>query len=98
MLAHPHDALKTAYALILSGGPALYLLGSAVYKKVVYGVMPASHIVGVAVLLVLIPVAPFVDLLTMGWLTTIVMLAVGFWEGRRVRQRREVGKPAAMTH
>lgn len=89
VLAHPHDGLKTAYALTLSGGPAIYLLGSAVYKKVVYGVLPASHIVGVAALLTLIPVAPSVDLLTMSWLTTIVMLATGFWEGRLVRKRRE---------
>lgn len=95
VLAHPHDALKTAYALTLSGGPALYLLGSAVYKKVVYGVVPVSHIAGVAALLALIPVAPFMDLLTMGWLTTIIMLATGFWEGRLVRKRREAAKPHA---
>ncbi|MCZ7935263.1 low temperature requirement protein A [Agrobacterium leguminum] len=93
VLAHPHDGLKTAYALILSGGPALYLLGSAIYKKVVYGVLPVSHIIGVVVLLALIAVAQNTDLLTMGWLTTIIMLAAGFWEGRLVRRRRETGKP-----
>lgn len=98
VLAHPHDELKTAYALTLSGGPALYLLGSAVYKKVVYGVVPVSHIAGVVALLALIPVAPFVDLLTMGWLTTIVMLAAGFWEGRLARKRREAAKPHMVTH
>lgn len=92
VLAHPHDGLKSAYALILSGGPAIYLLGSVVYKKVVYGVLPVSHIAGVVALLALLSVAPFVDLLTMGWLTTIVMLAAGFWEGRLVRMRREAGK------
>jgi low temperature requirement protein LtrA len=95
VLAHPHDGLKTAYALILSGGPVLYLLGSAIYKKVVYGVLPVSHIIGVVVLLALIAVAQNTDLLTMGWLTTIVMLAAGFWEGRLVRRRRETGKPEA---
>ncbi|OBZ92048.1 membrane protein [Pararhizobium polonicum] len=93
VLAHPHDGLKVAYALTLSGGPAIYLLGSAVYKKVVYGVLPASHMAGVVALLALMPVAPSVDLLTMGWLTTVIMLAAGFWEGRRVRKRRESGKP-----
>jgi low temperature requirement protein LtrA len=87
VLAHPHDGLKTAYALTLSGGPAIYLLGSAVYKKVVYGVLPGSHIAGVAALLALIPLATTLDLLTMGWLTTIVMLAAGFWEGQFVRKR-----------
>jgi low temperature requirement protein LtrA len=98
VLAHPHDGLKTAYALTLSGGPAIYLLGSAVYKKVVYGVLPASHVAGVVALLALIPVAPTFDLLTMGWLTTIVMLAAGFWEGRLVRKRRQEGKPQLVAH
>lgn len=88
VLAHPHDPLKTAYVLILVAGPTIYLLGSAVYKKAVYGVVPASHMAGVAALLLLIPVAYAVDLLAMGWLTTIVMLAVGFWEGRILRKRR----------
>ncbi|MCZ0735178.1 low temperature requirement protein A [Phreatobacter sp. AB_2022a] len=88
VLAHPHDPVKTAYALILSAGPAIYLLGSAIYKKVVYGVVPASHMAGVAALLILIPIALTLDLLAVGWLTTIVMLAVGYWEGRILRQRR----------
>ena len=88
VLAHPHDAVKTSYALVLSAGPAIYLLGSAIYKKVVYGVVPASHILGVVVLLALVPLASQVDLLTIGWATTIVMLAVSFWEGRLLRKRR----------
>lgn len=88
VLAHPHDAVKTSYALVLSAGPAIYLLGSAIYKKVVYGVVPASHIAGVAALAALVPLASQVDLLAIGWLTTIVMLAVSFWEGRLLRKRR----------
>lgn len=64
----------------------------------VYGVLPVSHMAGIAALLILIPIAPRVDLLTMGWLTTIVMLAVGFWEGRLVHQRRDLAKRRASTH
>ncbi|MCK9915963.1 low temperature requirement protein A [Microbacteriaceae bacterium K1510] len=90
VLSHPHDPLKTAYALVLSGGPAIYLLGSAIYKKVVYGVVPASHVAGVAALLLSIPVAYAVDLLIMGWLTTVIMLAVGLWETCLMRKRRSV--------
>lgn len=88
VLAHPHDAVKTSYALVLSAGPAIYLLGSAIYKKVVYGVVPTSHIAGVAVLAALVPLASQMDLLTIGWSTTIFMLAVSFWEGRLLRKRR----------
>ena len=87
-LAHPHDKPKLAYALILCLGPAIYLIGSAIYKKVVYGTVPLSHAVGVVVLAGLIPVAFTVDLLTMGWLTTIVMLAVGIWDARSKRRRQ----------
>ncbi|RDJ19759.1 low temperature requirement protein A [Bosea caraganae] len=98
VLAHPHDPLKTAYALILSAGPVVYLLGSAVYKRIVYGVVPASHVAGVVALLLLIPVAFTVDLLTMGWLTTIVMLAVGSWEARLLRRRLLSDAPAPTVH
>ncbi len=98
VLAHPHDPLKTPYALILSAGPAIYLLGSAVYKKAVYGVVPTSHSAGVVALLLLIPVASAVDLLAMGWLTTAIMLAVGLWEGRMLRKRRLSGDPRQAAH
>jgi low temperature requirement protein LtrA len=88
VLAHPHAALTTPQVLVLVTGPAIYLAGSAVYKKVVYGRAPASHLAGGAALLALIPVGYAGDLLLMGWLTTAVMLAVGVWEGRAVRRRR----------
>ncbi|MBN8919427.1 MAG: low temperature requirement protein A [Rhizobiales bacterium] len=98
VLAHPHDGLSTAQALVLCGGPAIYLLGSAMYKKVVYGELPVSHIAGVAALVALIPVGAAVDLLAMGWLTTIVMLAAGFWEGRLVRRRRATRAALPSAH
>lgn len=82
VMAHPHDGVKLAYALILSAGPIIYLVGSAIYKHVVYGCVPVSHIAGAAVLAVLIPIVLHVDLLTAGWLTSIVMLVIGFRESR----------------
>ncbi|HEY0200526.1 MAG TPA: low temperature requirement protein A, partial [Burkholderiaceae bacterium] len=78
VLAHPHGALGTAYVAVLVAGPAIYLLGSAIYKKVVYGAVPMPHAVGVLALAALVPVGYMVDLLAMGWLTTIVLLAVAF--------------------
>ena len=94
VLGHPHDAVKANYAFVLSAGPAIYLLGSAVYKKVVYGVVPISHIMGVIALAILVPLAHFVNMLAMGWLTTFVMLAVGFGEGRMLRRRRHLVRGA----
>ncbi|WP_313245375.1 low temperature requirement protein A [Stenotrophomonas rhizophila] len=88
VLAHPHARPGLAQTAILLAGPAIYLLGSAIYKRVVYGVVPASHLAGVLMLLALVPVAWVVDLLVMGWLTTLVVLVVSFWEGRLLRERR----------
>lgn len=86
VMAHPHAGLQTTQVLTLVGGPALYLLGSAVYKHVVYGCIPLSHIVGVLLLLALVPVGYGSNLLAMGWLTTAVLLATGLWEMRTHRQ------------
>ena len=86
VLAHPRSAMTTAQVLALVGGPAVYLLGSAVYKRVVYGGIPLSHIVGALALLTLVPIGYSTQLLVMGWLTTGVLLAVGLWETRAHRQ------------
>ena len=71
------------FLAVLIGGPAVYLLGSAIYKKVVYGRIAASHVVGAIALLALVPISARADLLTLGWLTTVVLLAVGWWDLRR---------------
>jgi low temperature requirement protein LtrA len=88
VLAHPYQTLSIAYAITLSAGPALYLLGSALYKKVVYDSIPISHIAGVVALAALVPVALVTDLLVMGWLTTIVMVVVSQWEDTAHRRRQ----------
>ena len=94
VMAHPYSTLTTAQVLTLVGGPAVYLLGSAFYKQVVYGCVPMSHIVGAVALLALIPLGFFTNLLVMGWLTTAVLLAVSFREVK-VRRQPRLGHAAA---
>lgn len=94
VIAHPHDLPNTAYALILSCGPAIYLLGCAFYKKVVHGGLPASHIIGVVALLILVPVATGVDLLTVGWITTAIMLLVSLWESLSAQRKKSIAGPS----
>ncbi|MBN9426204.1 MAG: low temperature requirement protein A [Burkholderiales bacterium] len=86
VLAHPHAGVETAQLLALLGGPAVYLLGSALYKYAVYGCVPASHVAGALALLALMPVGQATSMLAMGWLTTLVLLIVGIWEARVRRQ------------
>jgi len=98
VMAHPHEALGTAQVIVLVAGPAIYLLGSAIYKKVVYGSIPGSHLAGAAALLVLVPVGYAATLLIMGWLTTAVLSAVGLWETRLLRQRRARQPAPPLAH
>lgn len=88
VLAHPHDRLQTAQVLTLVLGPVAYLLGSTVYKRVVYGSFPLSHVAGAAAMLALVPVGYAVNLLAMGWLTTGILLGVVICEAKVARSPR----------
>ena len=89
VIAHPDGRMTVAAAATLIGGPALYLFGSGLYKRVVYGIWPSSHLGGLVVLALMAPFAFTTDLLMIGALTTLVMLAVGFWESRILRPSPE---------
>ena len=93
-IAHPDRHAGTPEAAVLVGGPAIYLLGGAFYKKVVYGCWPPSHLGGLAALAGLVPFALSTDLLMVGGLATVVMLGVGLWESRILRGRPSVGADA----
>jgi len=97
VLSHPHGRPNLAQATVLLMGPAIYLGGSALYKRIVYGRAPGSHLVGVVVLALLAGVAPFVDLLMMGWATTAVVLVIGVQDMRQAR-RREALRGHASEH
>ena len=86
ILSHPHESASIKYLAVLIGGPAVYLLGSAIYKKVVYGHIAASHVLGAVALFALLPLSGHADLLTLGWLTTVVLLAVSWWDLRRPKR------------
>lgn len=84
-MLHPagHASLPRILAMVI--GPAIYLLGSAAYKLVVHGRVPGSHIVGVIALALIALFGLRADLLTLSWLTTSVLLSIGFWESWKVR-------------
>jgi low temperature requirement protein LtrA len=98
VMAHPDMRLPTSYVVTLIAGPMIYLIGSILYKRVVYQVIPKSHLAGLLVLLALVPVAYATDLLLMGWLTTAVLLGVGVIEARVVRRYRARNPAPPMEH
>ena len=86
VMDHPGAAVTPVYATVLVAGPLIYLLGSALYKRIVYGRAPYSHLVGAVALVVLGVVLPHTHLLAAGWLTSAVLLAVGLMDTQLKRR------------
>ena len=87
-MEHPAGHATLPQMLVIAIGPIIYLLGSAIYKRVVYGRVPLSHLAGIAALALAAPIGMRVDLLTMGWITTAILLGVGLWETASRRSTR----------
>ena len=88
-LAHPGHASNAGIAAIL-GGPALYLLGHALFKWATNArpVPPLSHLVGLLLLAALAPFA-FAHLfsaLALAATTTAVLVLVAAWESLALRR------------
>lgn len=88
VIAHGDHHVELKYLLVLLGGPAVYLVGNAMFKRVVHGRFPLSHIAGVALLGLLIPVIGHASIAVAGTCTTAILLAVAVWDS--VVRRRSV--------
>ena len=79
-----HTDVKTA-AVIL-GGPALYLIGNSLFKRLSAPYFPLSHTVGLGLLALLIPAAIVVPPVLLSALTTAVLIVVVAWEWVSLRR------------
>jgi low temperature requirement protein LtrA len=82
VLAHPEGHTHAKTAAVLIGGPALYLLGNMLFKRVSAKRLPLSHQVGLGLLVLLIPVAHSLSPLLLSGATTLVLAVVAIWEAR----------------
>ncbi|GAB3242974.1 low temperature requirement protein A [Chitinimonas naiadis] len=82
VLAHPlgHSDAKTILTVL--GGPALYLIGCALFKAAIAGRRrpPLSTLLGVAFLLLLAWPAPSLSPLLLSGLSTLILVAVAAWD------------------
>lgn len=80
LLAHPDGHTDIKAILTIIGGPLLFLIGTILFKRTIRGIFQLSHLVGIGLLVVLIPLAHFFTPLELAALTTLVLLMVAMWE------------------
>lgn len=87
VLAHPDGHMTAKYTWVLVGGPVIYVIGNAIYKRIVYGRLPLSHLAGLAGFALLAIFAHRTDLLMVAGLATALLLMIAVWETRSRRSR-----------
>jgi low temperature requirement protein LtrA len=81
-ITHPGGHMEVSSAAVLLVGPALYLFGNLLFKRASAKYYPLSHLVGLALLAVLVPAAMSMTPLLLGAATTVVLVIVAVWETR----------------
>ncbi|MFT8719728.1 low temperature requirement protein A [Acetobacter sp.] len=90
LMENPSEGGDMGFILTATCGPALYLLGSILYKRLVSGITPLSHLLGVALLLLFIPLGFWGVRGTDALVVMAIMLGV-VWGERRERQQVRLG-------
>lgn len=87
-LAHPMGHAGTAEIVCLLGGPALYLFGNLIFKRTNAKYFPLSHLVGLALLALLLPFAWHLSPLILSAAATATLVIVAIWEMRSLKDTR----------
>lgn len=87
-LHHPGNRNDIGTAAVLIGGPALYLLGNALFKRLSAPNTPLSHLVGLGMLALLVLAVPVTTPLLLSSATTAVLIVVAAWESISLRSNR----------
>jgi low temperature requirement protein LtrA len=92
VLAHPVGHLETNVAMILAGGPAIFLLGSGFFRWMTCGDTPVSHAIGFALIGIVAVMFWEGPPVALSAATSLALCFVGAWEA--VRRRRGYRLPA----
>jgi low temperature requirement protein LtrA len=87
VLAHPDGRTDVKTAAAVLGGPALFLLGNLLFKRTQIRRTGLSHMVGLALLAALIPLALYASPLAFAAAATLVLVIVAIWETRSLGGR-----------
>jgi low temperature requirement protein LtrA len=79
-VAHPGELGTLASITLTLGGTALFVAGHALFKWVVFGVLPWSHVVAVAALMALIPVGFAIPTIALSGAAGLIVVGLAVWD------------------
>jgi low temperature requirement protein LtrA len=88
VLAHPMGSNEIEVTLSVLGGPALYLIGNLLFKWAIARKLRISHVIGLFLLVLLIPVAVVATPLALLTAATLVLVGIAAWEASSSRRGR----------
>jgi low temperature requirement protein LtrA len=88
VLAHPEGHMEAGMVATLAGGPALYLIGTILFRRAVLGAWPLTHVAGVVVLGLLALASHGMSALGLSTAVMIVLVLVAAGETMVMRMRR----------
>jgi len=62
------------------GGPALYVTGNMLFKRIAFGRLPLSHMVGLGLFVMLAAAASYLEPLPLSIAATVIIIIVAAWE------------------
>jgi low temperature requirement protein LtrA len=80
VLHHPLGHTEWKSALVIIGGPALYLIGNLCFKRLSAPYFPLSHLVGLGLLALTAFAVPSLSPLALSATTVFILIVVAVWE------------------
>ena len=90
MLSHPVAPSDGASAAVILGGPALYLVGNALFKRAIGVAWPRSHLAGLSLLVLAALFSAIASVLATAAAALLALIVVAGWETRTAARARSV--------
>ena len=94
VLAHPFGPLRPAVIACILGGPALYLAGNLIFKRLISGFWALSHMVGFALLAITLALSAQMTPIVLYGAAAAILVVVAVWETRSLGGKPAPVKPA----
>ena len=88
VLAHPDGHTDAKVMLTVLGGPALYLVGTTLFKRAVVGHLAPSHLIGLGLMALAALTASLLSPLAFSAVVAGALIVVAVWEARSLRDLR----------